>query len=907
MRSHESDARNDLPDVGKITTNIIGGDTDSASLVTLERSLLSSNKTTNAEKKLMQRIESGEIADQPCWSFIKELNSVSEERLDNVALIDGYRQYSYRQMFRAWERYAEAFSGLGLTGENKSRVGIVSVTLSETIFAMYGLNMTGASISMIYHLDLYDEKQIYSMIEREKITDLIISELFAFPNLMKRLLNDRERLGIKNIVVLPSPMGGDYAIPALDVARKLNKELCREIPELVMMEDILEKYEAHPIAYAKKPGQFILHTTGTVSGMHKPVPLSNKNINTFVVNFIKAKDTLEDFKRDFPEHPVTCVPFYLSWAYFMVNSMHTSLCMGAEVICLPMASMNPRYSQAIVDHKVNVIFTGMVFDTWNKTRPQIDLSELKFVIMGGTYISPEYKKEFNKYLKSCGSSANFVNGYGLSELCGAIAICPSSREDDAIGYLLPGIKSKIFVEDEGRYYDIADGPRTGILLVSSDAMSSGELDGTRFFDLEEVDGEKYFNTHDLMRVEEDGCLICIGRSNNYFVNNAGVRFNAGLVERAVSSQEGIRFCGLAPEFHKVLHDNVPILYVEMKEPGDDETDVLRKALIKVFIENDVIADSNLPSQVVVVEHMPLNSNGKVDGKLLKAGKVQGVRYSIKPVLLEEKLVDIVLVLAPEGDVAAMDSGVPQELEDDPYNLLSAAFAAIPDVKENGISAVLKIPGLRELILKLTDFDIDNIPQSMWYLAPKLLSMLYKDYLMPMVKDLSQLDNLIPSTDGEAPSKPFMQLPGFDEFNTGLTTLVNQFIDAQKSSIGSNREQWDQISYQITKMEDTIVDSLPEQLPALPGFAPLPFSPKEMMRQWQKFGEMSRKNFLDQADYIANFSIMSQEQMRDKASDAAKKPAKKKDAEPKAKAAPAKKKSSKPKAKPAKKKDSESES
>ncbi|MBR2255411.1 MAG: AMP-binding protein, partial [Candidatus Methanomethylophilaceae archaeon] len=144
----------------------------------------------------------GELVNQPCWAFIKELNSVSEERLDNVAITDGYRQYTYRQMFRAWDRYAEAFSGVGLTAENHSRVGLIVTPLPESMFAFYGLNMTGASISLIYHLDLYNENQIYSMIEREAITDLVISELFAFPKLMRRLLRDRELLGIRNIVLL---------------------------------------------------------------------------------------------------------------------------------------------------------------------------------------------------------------------------------------------------------------------------------------------------------------------------------------------------------------------------------------------------------------------------------------------------------------------------------------------------------------------------------------------------------------------------------------------------------------------------------------------------------------------------------------------------------------------------------
>ncbi|MBQ7424799.1 MAG: AMP-binding protein, partial [Lachnospiraceae bacterium] len=168
---------------------------------------------------------------------------------------------------------------------------------------------------------------------------------------------------------------------------------------------------------------------------------------------------------------------------------------------------------------------------------------------------------FNDYLKACGSTARIINGYGLSELGGACVLAPSDREDDAIGFLLPGFNAKIYVEDEKKYYDIADGPRTGLLLLNSPTMSTGKLGDTVFFKLENVDGADYFNTNDLVRINDDGSLTCIGRSNQFFVNNAGVRFDAGLVQTAITSQPGVRACGLAPEFHKTLHDNIPVLYV----------------------------------------------------------------------------------------------------------------------------------------------------------------------------------------------------------------------------------------------------------------------------------------------------------------------------------------------------------
>ena len=45
------------------------------------------------KEKIKDRLKSGKLADQKCWSFIKELNSRSEERLDSGS---GMRKHSPR-------------------------------------------------------------------------------------------------------------------------------------------------------------------------------------------------------------------------------------------------------------------------------------------------------------------------------------------------------------------------------------------------------------------------------------------------------------------------------------------------------------------------------------------------------------------------------------------------------------------------------------------------------------------------------------------------------------------------------------------------------------------------------------------------------------------------------------------
>lgn len=721
------------------------------------------------KEKIKDRLKSGKLADQKCWSFIKELNSCSEERLDSIAMHDGYRKYTYRQMFRAWERYAETFTAVHLTGKDHARVGLIGAQQTETIFAFYALNMTGASVSLIYHLDLYDEKRIRNMIKMEKITDLVISEVFAFPKTMEHLLRDRKKLGLRNIILLESPMGGEFPIPMLEAVRKMNTLMFREFSGGLLMEDLLREYEATPISYGENEStdcSIILHTTGTVSGIHKPVPMSDRNLNSFVVCALQIKDTYKDFKAA-PEHMISFMGMNLSWVYAMVDMCHTSLGLGMEVVTLPLGVTNPHYAEAIEKYGISILFTSRsMLDTWNKSMPDIDLSSVKVVFMGGSYVSPEFKKTFNDYLQSAGSTARIVNGYGLSELGGACSVCPSDRMDDSIGFLLPGYKAKIWSEEEEKYYNISDGPRTGVLCISAPTMSSGKLDDTVIFELEKIDGEDYFNSNDLMRVNEDGSLTCIGRSNKLFVNNAGIRFDVGLVENAVAAQPGIAACGIAPEFHKILHDNVPVLYVETSS-GADGLSTLRKALMQVFITDGKLADTNLPSQCVLTDHIPLNSGGKVDSRRLASGSVEGERYNVKHISLNGKINDIILLPVPKEESGGLSGGIPEELEDDPYNILAEIFAAIPEIQKEGLAKVFRIPGVRELMLKLTDFDISNIPGSIYKLAPKLmklsvdqpLSRLNGDFRISDIIDMLQT-GLSMFRVTEAPLRRVMESPMF---------------------------------------------------------------------------------------------------------------------------------------------------
>jgi acyl-coenzyme A synthetase/AMP-(fatty) acid ligase len=196
------------------------------------------------------------------------------------------------------------------------------------------------------------------------------------------------------------------------------------------------------------------------------------------------------------------------------------------------------------------------------------------------------------------------------------------------------------------------------MYMCSPAVSCGRIDDNVYFELEDIDGEKYLNTYDLVRTDEDGEFYYCGRMNKFFVNNSNVRFDAGLVERAVSAQPDIESCGLVPGYDKMLRDTVPVLYVKPVKPAKDAIDAVKNALKGAFITGGAIKDTNLPTECIITDTIPYNASGKVDIHQIVTGNIDGYRYRVIPLRKDGKLYDIRL----DQFTMMGERGLPEELE-----------------------------------------------------------------------------------------------------------------------------------------------------------------------------------------------------------------------------------------------------
>lgn len=606
---------------------------------------------------------------QKAWKYIRDVTNTDLGNLNRIAIEDGVRKYTYGLMFREWERYASVFSALGMTAENRSRVGILGSTCAEGIFAFYGLNMVGADVSLVPSYSSLTPRKVVETIRSEKLTDFIVTDDFAQANLIQELLSRQSELALRNILVLHVPVTGVTVNGALSAVQEAKHLYMQGLFGPVCMDTLLAVYGDHPVNYASEASgdtAVILHTSGTTGGTGKPVALSDRAVNAAAACFYKYEGL------ELPwENLVTAVIVDLSNAYSLIDQVHLPFAVGATVVCAPGGILNPWFYKAIPAHGITFLFTvSAMFERWMKLPEcgDMDFSSLRFVALGGASVSVADKRRYHDFLRRHGAGeVELLNGYGVSELGGACCLSSPDLDDEAIGYPLPGVSVRLLDEEKGVFLSEKDAPCEGVLYLNSTAIATTELDGEVILKTERVGRKLYICTNDLVRMDTDGKLTFLGRANRYFLHDEGKKYESGRVETEFSRQSGIESCAVAPVYVKTTHDNIPMLCVKTLAAGEAAGEAVQKALRQVFIVEKTLKPDNIPSRVMIARELPRNANGKIDLYRISRGEVEGDVYTVKPVYLLDTLADFKLLPCQEGPadmIKEVFDGLSAELKSD---------------------------------------------------------------------------------------------------------------------------------------------------------------------------------------------------------------------------------------------------
>jgi acyl-coenzyme A synthetase/AMP-(fatty) acid ligase len=121
------------------------------------------------------------------------------------------------------------------------------------------------------------------------------------------------------------------------------------------MNDLFDTYEKTRIAKSKTLNDVatISHTSGTIKGIHKPIPLSDRQLNEACARFLHNEDFVK-FKQS--SFLMGLSP--TAGIYPLVNAMMLPLAYGCHIVILPgEVMMNPMAIEALVEFKIRVFFS----------------------------------------------------------------------------------------------------------------------------------------------------------------------------------------------------------------------------------------------------------------------------------------------------------------------------------------------------------------------------------------------------------------------------------------------------------------------------------------------------------------------------------------------------------------------
>ncbi|MAY75845.1 MAG: hypothetical protein CMJ31_14225 [Phycisphaerae bacterium] len=230
-----------------------------------------------------------------------------------------------------------------------------------------------------------------------------------------------------------------------------------------------------------------------------------------------------------------------------------------------------------------------------------DVESLRLIVSGSEALPDAVFEKFHaKYGKP------ITEGYGMTEMAPATHCnLPENIRRHSVGRPLPGVEQRIVdPANEGVLGVDTDGE---IRLRGPNAMSGyWKLDdATR----EVFDGEGYYRTGDMGRIDAEGYLSITGRIKEMMIIGGENVFPVE-IESVLNEHPSVSACGVT-SVSDDTRGEAPIAFVELEEGETAEPRELQAYC------REHLAGCKVPKAVYVVEALPRNATGKIMRKELK--------------------------------------------------------------------------------------------------------------------------------------------------------------------------------------------------------------------------------------------------------------------------------------------------
>ncbi len=344
---------------------------------------------------------------------------------------------------------------------------------------------------------------------------------------------------------------------------------------------------------------YVIFTSGS-TGIPKGVMIEHRSVVNVIESFVRTYELNSD-DRVLQQ---ASIAFDVS-----VNEIFPILCVGGKLI-IPESDQDTDFDQlsALIERDAVTVMGATPSGLIELNRRADGLGSLRLVLSGGEALARSHVERLLKI-------ARVTNGYGPTEttVCATYYDLESQDEEREwfpIGKPLPNYR--VYVLDSN-LQPLPVG-LAGELMIGGVGLARGywndpELTHRRFLPNPFLPGERVYRTGDEVRWRADGNLEFLGRLDRQ-VKIRGQRVELGEIEAALAAHPDVVHCAVVCQ--QLPNGDSQLGVFAKLQPGSDLTSGWREYL------RGSLPNSMLPAALIVLDEMPLTSNGKVDYNRLPA-------------------------------------------------------------------------------------------------------------------------------------------------------------------------------------------------------------------------------------------------------------------------------------------------
>lgn len=378
---------------------------------------------------------------------------------------------------------------------------------------------------------------------------------------------------------------------------------------------------------------YIGHTSGTSGARPKPITLTNANQISATEQLFKAGANFNVGDRILHE-----LPFFSPLG--ADNNYILNLASGANSIDIPEFEIN-EFGYLVKKHHPNVILgtpSWLASLTDCRYLDKEDLSCISRIIYGGDSMTRADEEKLNIWLKKHGSSAEVEKGHGMSEYCGCGSYAKGIyNRYESIGIPLPDTIYSIVdptIDDKLvplKFEDDMD-LLTGELVVSSPAVTNGELDGNVIVPHYDMDGKSYIRTRDLVKMNRDGIFQFDSRKDRSFTRFDGYKVKPYEIEKVIEENDKIKYCRIVQYYEEKQRGLMPIAHIVLNDDqllsADEQKKLIEEIVYSQIISNPNMSSRQIPAKFKIRKSLPLSKNSKVSFNELINEGIDGTEISV---------------------------------------------------------------------------------------------------------------------------------------------------------------------------------------------------------------------------------------------------------------------------------------